>query len=279
MCRVSFITASLIVANLLGACSGEQSQHSKQQSIIETIDFELITLELYASNLPAAWIGALMTGLVDPSEPETVYWDPGCSSFLIDAYHVVTAAHCVRGDQVFGANWRTKGSDPLEYKAVPFGDQVRLMFEGEMLDDAESSLSLEGTLKLIAIDRDVDFAVFESSRKLSDAEPKIAKESLKLGEQIALWSFPNGLPAMKSSRCEVLAIDEATGTIRHNCDSLTGSSGGMITNNKNEIAAVHIKGVIKNSYSYFKIHGRFEPVSNPDQGNRAIAFSKVLLSR
>lgn len=80
-------------------------------------------------------------------------------------------------------------------------------------------------------------------------------------QSLVMFSFPGALPLFVSNNCKVISQDGDT--IKHDCDSFGGSSGGLIINkDTGNPLAIHKSGLSKNVESveqltYYKEHGRF----------------------
>lgn len=270
MRRLNSFFVALSASLTIVACGKNLNNVSAQKSMSDMLSLDILTEGHEFETSPASYIGGLATPLKDPSNPSEVYWDVSCSAFQINATHIVTAAHCIKKDQVFARQWRSRGTNRKEFKVVPLGDSPRLVFMGELVENAEESLNGEETLSVVWIDIDRDIALLRQT-KISGSEPLMA-QAVQVGMSIVLWSYPNGMPATKSYNCKILDYDDQTGRILHNCDSLNGSSGGLITNEKGETIGLHQKGGFRNSYRYFQQNGKFETISDPSMGNQGLSL-------
>ena len=229
---------------------------SQNKSLFDDPDVRLVNSELLVSHSVEHVLGALVKVFPETGELEEMAFAT-CSAVKLTADLILTANHCTGDDRIFHWNWFAADPDKgqLVYKTI--GSMVRLFFEGEMGATARdySSYPLLRT-KLVADERH-DIAIWQLSS--SAPAPFLDIENLATNsKKLSLLAYPNGVPLSVSDNCIGTMINER---IYHTCDSLSGSSGGLLLAEGKPVA-VHQKGAGHNSADFYKDRGKFESVEH-----------------
>lgn len=170
-------------------------------------------------------------------------FSPHCTAFKISVDKIITAAHCIKNN---GMN--------LFYRSSYFASSdAILQFTHTGIIKATSSESYEDITvqQVIHISNHQDIAVL---KLIKDSLSCIRySEDVFVHEKNAvLLSFPQGQPLAKSTNCTL------TSKGYHDCDSLSGSSGGAILDQNYQLLGIHIKGYDTNDLKWYEKEQRFE---------------------
>ena len=192
---------------------------------------------------------------------DNLYASPVCSAFRISPGHVLSAAHCYIEGGTYAFD-RTYVASTAEVSQAAFensSSEVRLVFRGlPDVDFFENRWKKNPLLNAPEfIDREHDIAVWSLGKKSAEPYLSLPREINRDGVQLKLYGYPNGNPLALSTPC--VGVTWGSGeVIRHDCDSLSGSSGGLIATLDGKAVGLHIGGPGINSWEFYAYHGQFE---------------------
>ena len=249
----------LALSALLGCVGGDRPGQTK--SLFGALNFRLLTAAALAQDQLAAATVSLAAMIDDPSGQGAFVY-PTCSGVVLSGGLVATAGHC-QGPE-FAVDPRRLAAAGQEglMNLVAFGDQLRAVFKGELDGAALPSqiASRDGVLKAELVTRlaDVDGALYRlvgGSQPIGIPRPT---NPAVMGDGARLLGFPNGLPLTESGLCTLVEDPDDGRYLRHDCDSLTGSSGGLVVDRAGQPVAIQVSGPGANSAAFFAAHGRHE---------------------
>jgi V8-like Glu-specific endopeptidase len=227
--------------------------------LLDTLDVRLVAPAEVPSLHGASAMGSIAARVDDDREGTVIF--PYCSGFLVSPVHVLTAAHCARAGVVFNQRHVAAPGDLQKFSAVQSGPTVRLVFEGKTISSPEDESSLERVERPLYSSELLDFAVFALPAPSSSGYIDLAlaaREGSREGEELVLYGYPSGMPLSQSSSCHS-APSPIPGVLLHDCDSLPGSSGGLLMSASRGIAvAMHQGSLAENNAAYLERTGHFE---------------------
>jgi len=172
-----------------------------------------------------------------------------CSAFLVAPNIVITAGHCIDG----------KTEDQLSGIRFVFGYWMESSSDAKLNVPEENVYSIGKVIhseysKLNAI----DYAIIELDRDVTVAEPlKISEKEVKVGDQVYIIGYPNGLPLKYAPNAEVYRVNQQSFVA--SLDAFKGNSGSPVFNSEGEIVGVYITTYLiiigTDYYGRWKKHG------------------------
>lgn len=246
------------------ACGGAVRENgSETATVYESLDLALATAE--AVQLPAAQaMLSLAMVIPDPEGGERGVY-PLCSGFRVAKDILVTAAHCQRpkllANPFFLAAPAPDSAAAAAYEVMPVGASVRLLYLGEV-DRRHQEYDRQGSLlgAPLFVDDQLDVAIYRLDGAAQGAWIALPAAVSPAGEAqpaVKLWAYPNGTP-LSSATCTSL-LPSYGPWLAHDCDALSGSSGGLIASmDGRQAIAIHLAGPRANAAAYYQQHGQFE---------------------
>ena len=251
---------------------GIQVDNSASKSIFGKNDFTVVTQNQLKDDKFARIMGAIVTIWLIPGLEHNVYAEHGCSGFKISEKHIITNKHCtvLDAEQIIFDQGRVsiESMDLVDYH---IDNSFRLDFYDEVLKkptlaDLEQKILGEP----VFYGGELDFAIYELPESewggdfidLKDLEQDLekVKKEVRAGREIksVMYSYPTGAPLLKSHDCQVNQKSDNDQMFTHTCDSLTGSSGGLIVDVNSKIPfAIHFRVGGKTRYDFFEKNGYF----------------------
>jgi V8-like Glu-specific endopeptidase len=240
---------------LLTACGSTPQSSSHPSSLFGALD--LVLLPESTARATASALGALLVQLHDPTSNQT-FALPTCSGIQLSRRHVLTAGHCDRTNYVFSKNYIAAPTDLTSFQVSTIGPDVNLVFTGAMIPaEAADETQSPTTTAAVWKDTTLDAAVLEFPHDLPAGWIDLFAADLPVSGLVH-YGFPNGMPLASSTSCHrVPAADGAH--FQHDCDSLGGSSGGLLVDSALGFpAGMQLAGPGVNLSSYYLANGHFE---------------------
>ncbi len=263
---------SLAFLGLLISCRGSDTLPSQTKTLHGTADIHFLS---DAERIDVAQAMGVLSVVVTMGEERMA--SPFCSAIRISPHHILSAAHCYQeGDElIFDTHYLVAEGEQQNFRFVRAGSEVRLSFQG--LFDSSYQPVLNEAQKVLGapryLDRKHDFVIWELEENRQGQALSLAKiADLKEAKGLKLYSYPNSQPLAVSEACSFLRTESET-EILHNCDSLNGSSGGLLVDAHGLAVALHSQGLGRNSWDHFQAKGYFEEENSFP--NRAIPFATI----
>jgi V8-like Glu-specific endopeptidase len=244
----------------IGCNNTEQLSNTK--TVFEESKISLVSTSDISPKKSIAAVGNLLRVFLPTEEDQEKFYIPSCTAIQISDQHILTAKHCVQPEMVYNKDQIALESDLnlIEYRV--YGDNIRLNFDGELIEQANNALNQELLKNPIYIDSELDFAIYKLPEKNNSKYINIFKRVSKRQnyDNLTLYGHPNGIPLSKSTNCKGAV---AEGYFYHTCDSLSGSSGGLIVDSVSDTPiALHVAGSAFGGGLYYREHGLFQ---SPEQ--------------
>jgi V8-like Glu-specific endopeptidase len=266
----SFLMIMNVTFSLMG-CHHAHDEASQVASILEHNDIELV-FDSKRDPLSQT-VGSLSVMLESEGER---FVQPICTAIRLGKAHLLTASHCVKEHQKYIFNpWflaAEEGEEPSQLQVMRFGNVLRLAYSGDLKSQGQAWAKEAPTLSPpVFINHKLDYAIFALSPLYIDAFKGLGagisltsdtqahtQETFEEMRQVKLWSHPHGAP-LTQSPCTRLIQNESQRAF-HDCDALSGSSGGLIGSWAFEgvALAMHLAGPGQNEGQYWGEHGEFE---------------------
>lgn len=249
----TLLPVSLVV---LSAVACRPASVSETKAIFETNDIKLLDPAEAAEDSGTRGVGAILDVFELDGELMT---NAVCSAVRVSKRHIMTAAHCELGAGhrlVFAPHYLAEDGSPQNLRVLSLSTGIRFQFRGSL--DAETQeqnwKDLPNLGASIYRNAEMDFAVFDLGYELDDNFAQL-DERVYEDSALKIYGFPNGIPL---SRAEDCTGKEYNGVLRHDCDALSGSSGGLIVDDQNRPVALHTFSSIANKPSPSAANGQFE---------------------
>jgi hypothetical protein len=246
------IASAFTFLTLLG-CQAQEASNAK--AIFVASDLKLLTEKSWAEDASAQAVGSLLDVIEIEGELITKSF---CTAVRISPRHILTAAHCEKpnGRVVFEPHYLAASSDAKNLEYLSLGRSIRVLFRGEY-DERTKENAWQGKPNLstpIYSNKDMDFAIFDLGYDLGEGYVSIEDFSFERSS-LRLYGFQNGTPLTVADHCQGYY---SQGTVRHDCDALTGSSGGLVVDDQNRPLALHTFSSAKNLGGASVAQGVFE---------------------
>ena len=227
--KIETLTLVAIVSFSSAAC--RNGEESSTKSIFGGLNGHFITKE-NQNTLPISRnVGALYAR----SAKDMVQF---CTAFNIEGDKIITNKHCFDAISFidkffdkkdysfyFSRNLIAKLTDSNQMNFVfTENGEIQPFFVGEVEEDGQDDETLVDFRNPLHLSDDLfDVGLFRLSRSFGDPVKVELGDSTR---EVLLISYPGSLPKFVSNHCQILS--ESDSEVTHDCDSLPGSSGGLI---------------------------------------------------
>ena len=256
--RWSFVLGTLVTFSL--GCGRDLPGSSQVATIFGQNDLVPVTRET-RQGLSRA-VGSLAVILEIEGQRSAI---PHCTAIRLGMRHLLTAAHCVRENIIFNpwALVAPQGDQDQGFEILQFGEVLRLHYGGELDPQSENWVSTAPALgSPVYVNPLLDVAIYALDLSYQEALKSLGPglplpRSFQNPVALSIWGHPNGVPLATADCTEGQEVDGVW--YYHDCDALTGSSGGLIGDPISQRpVAMQLAGPAKNRGSFYSQHGVFE---------------------
>ncbi|MFW7380325.1 MAG: trypsin-like serine peptidase [Oligoflexus sp.] len=278
-----FMIAFICLCQACSVADRDETEVHGLKTFFGDNDLFILTVDDVMSDPFAPYLGSIGVRFIFPTneDGETSADDftlPYCSGIRLTEDLVLSAAHCKKTSMVFNDQYIALSKDVGKYQFIPFGKDLRILYQGEVIAAYDSPHS-HIPLSMIYKAEDFDFAIFklnpqkEPSQSFKTQAQPVKKMAEITSTNTSLYAYPNGLPLSLTKNCFVInSIDDAH--FQHNCDSLQGSSGGLVLV-QGKAFGMHLQGGGSNSYDAYSSSGKFEAESQFPSLNKGITLGFI----
>jgi hypothetical protein len=231
-------------------------------------DLEILGVDAVTDDDYAGAIGSILVarerGGEAPMAPGLFFL---CTGVQVSERHVLTAAHCSSRNLAFKKGHIARNTSEAQVEFLAVGSGLKARFDGEIASrwggDRNKRSYLNGP---VFVDNALDFAVFELESDLDGPYVDLRNSTGNI-ESLALYAHPSGIVLTRSAPCRGVSEPGHKG-FHHDCDTMTGSSGGLIIDAVREVpVGLHLHGPARNNAEHFEEYGIFETVEQMAQHN------------
>lgn len=247
----------LTIATALTAFACQRSEGSRPFALYGDLDLRLVGSAQYEADPWASAVGAMVYG-----SPDTIAFlenTSDCTGFAISPELILTAGHCQQAEPfAYVFNPLKLAKDPeAQVLEIEISRSVRLKPLQELIPAAAEAIEKPAWISLVYRDNLRDFSIYRHPQKNLSRYIDLFDSGSASGD-LALYAFPQSLPLTVAGPCQG-QIGSSARDVWHDCDSLGGSSGGLLVNqSEQKPLGLHHFGGGDNFGSYYSEQGRFE---------------------
>jgi hypothetical protein len=263
--KIETLTLAALVCFSSAAC--RNGEESSPKSIFGSLNGHFITKDNQDAMPIARNVGALYAR----SAKDMVQF---CTAFNIDRDKILTNKHCFDAinyiDEFFDKKdysfyfSRNLMANLPDSSQMQFGfeenGEIQPFFVGDVEEDGQGDETLVDFRNPLHLSDDqLDVGLFKLQRSFGDPVKFELEGSTR---DVVLISYPGSLPKFVSNHCQILS--ESDSEVTHDCDSLPGSSGGLIVDAVTQKPiAIHKSGLptswpLKGEVELYKKSQRFQ---------------------
>jgi len=170
-----------------------------------------------------------------------------CSGFLIAPDRIMTNDHCLALSRSFRRDG--KSCADVEIQLDYLADQKMLVLP---CHDAVTNRTLDIAVLRVVGSRHLDQLKNRHVFRFADTATPVPTDA-------TVVHHPAGLPMMVSRNCKALVLQAKDGRIQHNCNTVGGSSGGVMMDAAGKVIGVQVEGyppMTKAEYDYWRAKGK-----------------------